>query len=133
MMITEKMLRAAQQQAPAGTAPLSRRRFVTMTVGGSVGLALLPGVAAPQTQQQKPKPGQAPTELPSAFVTIGRDGITTITCNRMDMGQGIETALAMVCAEELGVDWASVRTSRGAPTPSRTATPNTANWAHAPA
>jgi isoquinoline 1-oxidoreductase beta subunit len=119
MMITEKMLHnAATQASRTGTAaPVSRRRFVTMTVGGSVGLALLPGLAAAQAAQQKPKPGQAPTEQPSAFVTIGRDGITTITCNRMDMGQGIETALAMVCAEELGVDWASVRTAFGTAAP----------------
>ncbi len=93
-------------------AELSRRRFVTMSLGGSLGLALLPPLASAQ-DAAKPKPGQAPTEQPSAFVTIGRDGITTITCNRMDMGQGIETALAMICAEELGVPWDSVRTGFG--------------------
>ena len=123
MMITEKMLRHAADNAEKtrATAPVTRRRFVTMTVGGSVGLALmpaaLPGLAMAQAPQDKPKPGQAPTEQPSAFVTIGRDGITTITCNRMDMGQGIETALAMACAEELGVDWASVRTAFGTAAP----------------
>jgi isoquinoline 1-oxidoreductase subunit beta len=31
----------------------------------------------------------------------------------MDMGQGIETALAMICAEELDADWAKVQTGFG--------------------
>ena len=33
--------------------------------------------------------------------------------NRLDMGQGIETALAMICAKELDADWALVRTGFG--------------------
>ena len=93
------------------TGGLSRRSFVTTTVGGAVGLALLPGVAL--AQDAKAKPGSKPTEQPLAFVTIARDGTTTILCNRMDMGQGIETGLAMICAEELDADWAQVRTGFG--------------------
>ncbi|MGM9485355.1 molybdopterin cofactor-binding domain-containing protein [Roseateles sp. NT4] len=88
---------------------LSRRSFVTTTFGGAVGLALLPGVASAQA----PKPGSKPTEQPLAFVSIARDGTTTILCNRMDMGQGIETGLAMICAEELDADWSRVRTGFG--------------------
>jgi isoquinoline 1-oxidoreductase subunit beta len=103
-MITEKLLRTAQ-------ADINRRRFVALTVGGSVGLALLPELSF--AQQAKAPPGQAPTEQPAAFVTIAKDGTTTVLCNRMDMGQGIETALAMICAEELGVPWASVKTAFG--------------------
>lgn len=106
-MITERLF-ARQGQ---GAATLSRRAFVTMTVGGVTGLALLPRAA--HAQGAKAPPGQAPTEQPSAFVAIAKDGRTTILCNRMDMGQGIETALAMVCAEELDVDWAQVATGFG--------------------
>ncbi|MDR7269980.1 isoquinoline 1-oxidoreductase beta subunit [Pelomonas saccharophila] len=91
------------------TGGLSRRSFVTTTIGGAVGLALLPGVASAQA----PKPGSKPTEQPLAFVTIAKDGTTTILCNRMDMGQGIETGLAMICAEELDADWSKVRTGFG--------------------
>ncbi|MCE4539506.1 molybdopterin-dependent oxidoreductase [Pelomonas sp. P7] len=91
---------------------LSRRAFVTTTVGGAVGLALLPGLAAAQ-QGAPAKPGSKPTEQPLAFVTIAKDGTTTILCNRMDMGQGIETGLAMICAEELDADWSRVRTGFG--------------------
>lgn len=90
---------------------LSRRSFVATTVGGAVGLALLPGVAL--AQGDKAKPGSKPTEQPLAFVSIAKDGTTTILCNRMDMGQGIETGLAMICAEELDADWAQVRTGFG--------------------
>jgi isoquinoline 1-oxidoreductase subunit beta len=94
---------------------LSRRRFVTMTVGGAVGLAMLP-LATPLVRAQNAPtvaPGQKPTEQPSAFVTIAKDGTTTVICNRMDMGQGIETGLAMICAEELGAPWAQVKTAFG--------------------
>ncbi len=97
----------------AGT--LSRRHFVTMTVGGAVGLAFMP-LATPEVRaQQAPAvpPGQRPTERPGAFVSIASDGTTTVLCNRMDMGQGIETALAMICAEELGVEWSKVKTGFG--------------------
>lgn len=96
-------------QALTGAA-LSRRAFVTTTIGGAVGLALLPGTAAAQAAA---KPGSKPTEQPLAFVNIARDGTTTILCNRMDMGQGIETGLAMICAEELEADWSRVRTGFG--------------------
>jgi isoquinoline 1-oxidoreductase subunit beta len=91
-------------------ATLSRRAFVTTSVGGAVGLALLPGLGAAQAAA---KPGTKPTEQPIAFVNIARDGTTTILCNRMDMGQGVETGLAMICAEELEADWSKVRTGFG--------------------
>jgi isoquinoline 1-oxidoreductase subunit beta len=91
------------------TGGLSRRSFVTTTVGGAVGLALLPGLA----RAQAAKPGSKPTEQPLAFITIAKDGTTTILCNRMDMGQGIETGLAMIAAEELDADWSKVRTGFG--------------------
>ncbi|MFG6442380.1 xanthine dehydrogenase family protein molybdopterin-binding subunit [Roseateles sp. LKC17W] len=92
------------------TGGLSRRAFVATTVGGAVGLALLPGAASAQAAA---KPGSKPTEQPLAFVSIAPDGTTTILCNRMDMGQGIETGLAMICAEELEADWSKVRTGFG--------------------
>lgn len=112
-MIIDKLL-ASSAAAAVGTA-LSRRQFVTMTVGGAVGLAFMP-LASPDVRAQNAPavpPGQKPTEQPTAFVSIARDGTTTVLCNRMDMGQGIETALAMVCAEELDADWSKVATGFG--------------------
>lgn len=117
-MILEKYLLAAAQEPTPQAPPLSRRRFVTMSVGGTIGLALVPpaALAPPAARAQNAAavpPGQKPTEQPSAFVSIARDGTTTVLCNRMDMGQGIETALAMICAEELDADWSRVRTAFG--------------------
>ncbi|HET7524335.1 MAG TPA: xanthine dehydrogenase family protein molybdopterin-binding subunit [Burkholderiaceae bacterium] len=111
-MIIDQLL----QSAVAPSATVSRRRFVAMSFGGSVGLALLPWASAQQKAADVP-PGQKPTEAPSAFVTIAPDGTTTVICNRMDMGQGIETALAMICAEELGADWSKVKTGFGTAAP----------------
>jgi isoquinoline 1-oxidoreductase subunit beta len=113
-MIIDKLIHRAEP-----VTPLSRRQFVTMTVGGAVGVALWPAFApmAAHAQQpaggKPPTPGQQPFEQPAAFVTIAKDGTTTVLCNRMDMGQGIETALAMICAEELDADWAKVQTGFG--------------------
>ena len=114
-MMIDKYLSQALQHAAVQPVPFSRRSFVTLSVGGVVGLACLPGLPGTGHAQQAPAvlPGQKPTEQPSAFVSIGKDGTTTVLCNRMDMGQGIETALAMVCAEELDADWSKVKTGFG--------------------
>lgn len=116
-MILDRYLerQAALDNARIVAAPLSRRQFVTLSVGGAIGLAFMP-LATPTVRAQNAPavpPGQKPTERPGAFVSIARDGTTTILCNRMDMGQGIETALAMICAEELDADWAKVTTGFG--------------------
>jgi isoquinoline 1-oxidoreductase subunit beta len=110
-MILDKIL----SQASAVKAELSRRNFVTMTVGGAIGLAFMPLATQEVRAQNAPAvpPGQKPTERPGAFVSIAKDGTATVLCNRMDMGQGIETALAMICAEELGVEWSKVKTGFG--------------------
>lgn len=100
-------------------AKASRRSFIKTTVGGAAGIAIAPAiVSAPtpvnaQGQAAAAKPGSKPTEAPPAFITIAKDGTTTILCNRMDMGQGIETALAMIAAEELDADWSKVKTAFG--------------------
>jgi isoquinoline 1-oxidoreductase beta subunit len=110
-MITDRLIAQAEARAQASAEPaprLSRRHFMATTVGGAVGLAVWPLQAGAQAAA-----GLKPTDAPGAFVSIARDGTTTILCNRMDMGQGIETALAMICAEELDADWGRVVTGFG--------------------
>jgi isoquinoline 1-oxidoreductase subunit beta len=112
-MYLDKVLQQAMAQDGATT--FSRRSFVAISVGGAVGLAFMPLASTEVRAQNAPAvpPGQKPTEQPSAFVTIAKDGTVTVICNRMDMGQGIETALAMICAEELNADWSKVKTGFG--------------------
>ena len=112
-MMIEKYLFTAQ---PEPLQPLARRRFMTMMMGGVMGVALLPlteAFAAEHPNHVHIAPGQKPSEEPAAFVTIAKDGTTTVLCNRLDMGQGIETALAMICAEELEADWSKLKTGFG--------------------
>ena len=115
-MILDKLMAPPVPGDAHAVAPvLSRRHFVTLSVGGMVGLALMP-LPSPEVRAQNAPAvpaGRKPTEQPAAFVSIARDGTTTVLCNRMDMGQGIETALAMICAEELDADWSRVRTGFG--------------------
>jgi len=46
---------------------------------------------------------------PGGYLRIDPDGAVTLRAPIPDMGQGMRTALPLVVAEELDVDWASVR------------------------
>jgi isoquinoline 1-oxidoreductase beta subunit len=46
----------------------------------------------------------------NAWIRIGTDESVTFVISESEMGQGIHTALAMLLAEELEVDWSRVRT-----------------------
>ena len=43
------------------------------------------------------------------YIRLDQDGVLTFTAFRSEMGQGIRTALAMIAAEELDVEWSKVR------------------------
>ncbi|SFA99201.1 isoquinoline 1-oxidoreductase, beta subunit [Collimonas sp. OK607] len=99
-------------------AMLPRRQFLKLA--GSVGLALgaFPHLAIGQTTSN----GQAvsalkPSQQPSAFVQIAPNGEVTIAVNRLEFGQGVQTGLSMILAEELDADWSLIRSRHGSNDP----------------
>jgi len=81
---------------------IDRRTFLKMAAGSGFALAAFP--AGAQTAA-----GLKPHEQPSAFVSIADDGTVTVTIGKTEIGQGVNTALAMLVAEEMDADWSKVR------------------------
>jgi isoquinoline 1-oxidoreductase beta subunit len=52
---------------------------------------------------------QGATGKLNAYVTIGRDGAITIMTPAPEMGQGVNTVLPLIIAEELDADWSKVK------------------------
>jgi isoquinoline 1-oxidoreductase beta subunit len=101
--------------ADAGALPLPRRSFITLAGGAGLALGFAPSLALAQAT---PAPAALkPTQQPSAFVEIAPDGTVTVVINRLDFGQGVQTALPMVLAEELDADWSRVRSRHGSNDP----------------
>ena len=88
---------------------LSRRNFLraSATAAGGLLLALyLDSPAAAQEQSQAPStPKVYP---PDAFVEIRPDGKIVMQVNRLEFGQGVQTALPMILADEMDADWSQV-------------------------
>lgn len=105
----------SSQRGAIASEGLPRRSFLKLTAVSGFALGAFPlGTLA----QDAAKPaGLKPTQLPSAFVHIDRDGTTTVTINRLEFGQGVQTSLPMILAEELDADWAKVRSVHGSNDP----------------
>lgn len=110
--------RAMQRLMSTGSteeaATLPRRSFLKMAGAGGLALGAFPYLAMAQTSGD----GQAasalkPTQQPSAFVQIAPNGEVTVTINRLEFGQGVQTGLPMILAEELDADWRLVRSRNG--------------------
>ena len=86
---------------------MNRRDFfkATALIGGGFALGLYSDSDMPA---QAPPPRPAGLE-PSAFIKIAPSGIVTILSRAPEIGQGMKTTLPMLIAEELDIDWKSVR------------------------
>jgi isoquinoline 1-oxidoreductase beta subunit len=94
-------------------AKVERRGFLKAATAAAGGLILgcyLPegGGEAVVTAQFGPPGGGL--LVPNAFVRIGSDDVVTLIVHKPDNGQGTETSIAMLLAEELDCDWSRIRT-----------------------
>jgi isoquinoline 1-oxidoreductase subunit beta len=88
-----------------------RRRFVLGTLG-AVGAVVVGWSLLPPRQRlttSKPLPVVAGQAALNGWVKIAADNSVTVVMPKSEMGQGVHTGLAMLLAEELDADWASVR------------------------
>lgn len=93
---------------PAKQPNLNRRSFLRVSAVAAGGLLVSLYLDFPSFAQEG---GQAPPPKvypPDAFVNIRPDGKIVIQVNRLEFGQGVQTALPMILADELDADWSQV-------------------------
>ena len=90
----------------AVTSSPSRRRFLKTGAAFSVAFTLAP-VIEPAAQQsaRAPLPGSLQNNrMLSGWLSINADGTVTVFTGKVELGQGITTALAQIVADELDID-----------------------------
>ena len=101
------MIRTGKDQA------LNRRGFLRVSFAATGGLFVslyldprsVEGALAQEGNQAAPPAKVYP---PDAFVNIRPDGKIVIEVNRLEFGQGVQTALPMLLADEVDADWSNV-------------------------
>src|SRR5438876_4560699 len=84
---------------------VSRRGFLKVSAAATGGLLVSLHLDWPALAQQPPKPQVYP---PDAFVHVRPDGKIVIQVNRLEFGQGVQTSLPMLLADEMDADWSQV-------------------------
>jgi isoquinoline 1-oxidoreductase beta subunit len=99
-------MRAATR--PKKDLQIDRRGFLRVSAVAAGGLFVSLYLDVPAFAQEG---NQAPPQKaypPDAFVHIRPDGKILITVNRLEFGQGVQTSLPMILADELDADWSQV-------------------------
>ncbi|MBL8133577.1 MAG: xanthine dehydrogenase family protein molybdopterin-binding subunit [Anaerolineae bacterium] len=119
--MTDKTTNEKQKSTRKG---VSRRRFL-LILGGGVGALAVGAVAAGPTLVREGRlamntlfltgdaPGTAPPKAPFVWFQIDADNTAHLYIPKIEMGQGIHTALAQVAADELDLAWETVRVHQG--------------------
>jgi isoquinoline 1-oxidoreductase subunit beta len=87
---------------------LDRRDFLKKTAAGTCGLVVGCYLSG-KYEALAGVPAKDPTAI-NAWVQIAPDDTVTLVIDKSEMGQGISTALTMILAEELDLDWKKVKT-----------------------
>jgi len=91
---------------------LSRRAFLSATGALVVALAAPAELADAATNGVAARPALTPDKL-SSYISIDADGTVVAYYGKIDGGQGLETAVAQLVAEEIDVPWERVRVVMG--------------------
>ena len=86
---------------------LARRSFLKVSALGAGGV-LIGLRMEPEAKAQGRGASAAPPD-PHAYIKVAPDGTVTIMAKNPEVGQGIKTMLPMLIAEELDIDWKSVK------------------------
>ena len=103
-----------------GTAELENVRLSRRTLlksAATAGAVLVIGFDIPRAA--KGAPSKTPVSPFRSWIVIDQSGQVTLLSGRSEMGQGISSALPMVLADELGVDWKDVKVEQAPNDPAR--------------
>jgi isoquinoline 1-oxidoreductase beta subunit len=107
-------------ETPAKRKGLTRRRFLQV-IGGSAAVLAVGAVLGGPTLVREGRlaintvfltgtaPGAEPPKDPFVWFEINAGNQATLYIPKVEMGQGIHTALAQIAADELELDWQTVR------------------------
>ncbi|HEX3254044.1 MAG TPA: xanthine dehydrogenase family protein molybdopterin-binding subunit [Pyrinomonadaceae bacterium] len=88
---------------------IDRRGFLRVSFAATTGLLVSLYLDPKTLGQEVNMPRQQPKVYPpDAFVNIRPDGKIVIQVNRLEFGQGVQTALPMLLADEMDADWTNV-------------------------
>src|SRR5437870_7620738 len=91
----------------ANNPQLNRRSFLRVSATAAGGLLVSLYLDFPLAAQEGTQP-QPKVYPPDAYVQIKPDGKILIIVNRLEFGQGVQTSLPMILADELDADWSQV-------------------------
>ncbi len=91
----------------------SRRDFLKVVSLAGAGFALGFFLQSHDKAHLFAEPSSSETFEPNAWLRIEPDGSVIVTLGKVEMGQGVHTALPMILAEELDADWKKVRAEQG--------------------
>src|SRR5258705_766513 len=87
---------------------IDRRGFLRVSASATGGLLVALYLDVPAFAQEGTQAPPQKVYPPDAFVHIRPDGKILITVNRLEFGQGVQTSLPMILADEMDADWSHV-------------------------